>query len=65
MSDFDICMGCGDVPTNDLSDESSNTPYYEETAEEIQAKIDKGLIMDSTGRWYDPTDYLGSYYADW
>lgn len=64
MSDFNVSIGCGDIPTNELSEESSNMAY-EETAEEIQEKLDKGFIKDSCGHWYDPTSYLGSYYADW
>lgn len=64
MSDFDICIGCGDIPTNELSEECSHM-VCQETAEEIQEKIDKGFIKDSCGQWYDPTSYLGSYYADW
>ena len=37
MSDFDICIGCGDIPTNELSEECSHM-VYKETAEEIQEK---------------------------
>ena len=64
MSDFDICIGCGDIPTSELSEECSHM-VYKETAEEIQEKLDKCFIKDSCGHWYDPTSYLGSYYADW
>lgn len=64
MSDFDVCIGCGDIPTNDLSEECSSIGYVE-TEEEIQKKIKKGLIMDSCGHWYDPTNYIDCYYADW
>ena len=65
MSDFNVSMGCGDIPTNELSEKCSHKPYYEETPEEIQEKLDKGLIKDSCGQWYDPTSYVDSYYADW
>lgn len=64
MSDFSICMGCGDIPTNDLS-EGSSSVGYEETEEEIQEMLTKGFIKDSAGQWYDPTNYIDSYYADW
>ena len=64
MSDFDVSMGCGDIPTNDVSDVSS-IDYIEETEEEIQEKLARGLIKDSCNRWYDPTNYIDSYYADW
>lgn len=64
MSDFNVSMGCGDIPTNELSDGCSHIAY-EETAEDIQEKFDKGLIKDSCGHWYDPTNYIDSYYVDW
>jgi len=64
MSDFDICIGCGDIPTNELSEECSHM-VCQETVEEIQEKIDKGFIKDSCGQWYGPTNYIDSYYADW
>lgn len=64
MSDFSVCIGCGDIPTNDLTEERS-MPRFEESAEAIQEKIDKGYIQDSCGHWYDPNSYIGQYYADW
>ena len=64
MSDFSVSMGCGDYPTNELS-ESRPSRGYRETKEEIQEKLAKGLIKDSAGQWYDPTNYIDCYYADW
>jgi hypothetical protein len=64
MSDFNVSMGCGDIPTNDLNNDCIST-VVEETAEEIQEKIDKGFVKDSCGQWYDPTSYIDSYYTDW
>ena len=64
MSDFRVCAGTGDIPTNELS-EGHSFVGYEETEEEIQEKLDRGLIKDSCNHWYDPTDYIDSYYANW
>ena len=64
MSDFSVSMGCGDYPTNDLSEDCSSVGY-DETEEEIQEMFAKGFIKDSAGQWYDPTNYIDSYYADW
>jgi hypothetical protein len=64
MSDFSVSMGCGDYPTNDLSEDRPSVGY-EETEEEIQEMLAKGFIKDSTGSWYDPTNYIDCYYADW
>lgn len=64
MSDFAVCIGCGDIPTNDLTEDSARHDSIE-TVESIQEKNDKGYIKDSCGRWYDPTNYFDSYYADW
>ena len=64
MSDFDVSMGCGDIPTNELSEGGPCKPY-KETKEEIQEKLKRGLIKDSCGHWYDPTNYIDCYYADW
>jgi hypothetical protein len=64
MSDFSVSMGCGDYPTNELS-ENRPSRGHRETKEEIQEKLAKGLIKDSAGQWYDPTNYIDCYYADW
>ena len=64
MSDFSVSMGCGDYPTNELSENHSSVGY-EETEEEIQEKLASGLIKDSCNHWYDPTNYIDCYYADW
>jgi hypothetical protein len=64
MSDFSVSMGCGDYPTNDLSEDRPSVGY-EETEEEIQEMLAKGFIKDSCNQWYDPTNYIDCYYADW
>jgi hypothetical protein len=64
MTDFSASLGCGDYPTNELDDTQTNVGYTE-TEEEIQEKIAKGYIKDSAGQWYDPTNYIDCYYADW
>lgn len=61
MKDFDVCIGTGDYPTGtDVSDEVnySESPHSSEPPRE-------GLVMDSTGWWYDPTNYIDCLYADW
>jgi len=63
MKDFDVCMGCGDVPTNDLED--CVISIFGSTVETIQEMIDKGYTQDSCGHWYNPSDYIDSYYANW
>ena len=66
MKDFDICMGTGDIPTPDYDDDE---PTYVKpirySKQEIQEMINKGLIQDSTGKWYDPNNYIDCLYADW
>jgi hypothetical protein len=57
-------MGCGDYPTNDLSEDRPSVGY-EETEEEIQEMLAKGFIKDSCNQWYDPINYIDCYYADW
>jgi hypothetical protein len=64
MNDFRVCAGTGDIPTNELSEGSLSVGYIE-TEEEVQEKLARGLIKDSCNHWYDPTDYIDSYYADW
>ncbi len=64
MHDFHTCIGCGDIPTNDVAEEC-NVPIFKDSAEDIQEKIDKGYIQDSCGHWYDPTNYIDCLYADW
>ena len=64
MTDFNVSLGCGDIPTNELNDSKLGVGY-EETEEEIQEYIAKGYIKDSTGHWYNPTNYIDCYYADW
>ena len=64
MSDFSVSMGCGDYPTNDLS-ESRSSGGYAETEEEVREHLRRGFIKDSCGHWYDPTNYIDCYYADW
>jgi hypothetical protein len=64
MRDYDICLGCGDIPTNELDDTQTHIGHME-TEEEIQEYMTKGYIKDSTGHWYDPTNYIDCYYADW
>ena len=61
MTDFDICAGTGDYPTNELSSESKNHKRLKSNNKPPK----KGYIMDSTGSWYDPTNYIDCYYADW
>lgn len=66
MTDFEICMGTSDVPTPlevNHGDVPSHTNLYSQ--EEIQEKIANGFIQDSNGRWYDPTNYIDSLYANW
>ena len=59
MTDFDVCIGTGDFPTGAyVTDEPVAVPYDPEPPGE-------GFIMDSTGKWIDPTDYIDTYYADW
>ena len=63
MKDFDICMGTGDYPTNEL--DNPNYESHKETQEEVQKYLDKGYVKDSTGRWYNQKDYIDTLYADW
>ena len=66
ITEYYVSCGCGDYPTNELSSETSyknvRTKEDEKREEEMKAK---GYIKDSTGRWYDPKNYIDSYYADW
>ena len=64
MSDFDVSYCCGDIPTNDLSNDCIST-VVEETDEEIQERIRKGFVKDSCNNWYDPTNPIDCHYADW
>lgn len=64
MTDFDVCIGCGDIPTNDFAEECL-VSVFENSVETMQEMIDKGYIQDSCGHWYDPRNYIDSYYADW
>ena len=61
MSDFHISMGTGDYPTNELGSESMS--HKRTRANRKPPK--EGYIMDSIGHWYDPTNYIDCYYADW
>ena len=63
MTDYDVCLGTGDVPTP-LDDDTSSYGF-EYTTEEIRAMEEKGYVMDSTGWWYDPNNYVDSLFADW
>ena len=64
MKDFDICIGCGDIPTpTSIDDNVGEGITYSQ--EEIQRMKDKGMIQDSTSRWYDTNNYIDSLYADW
>lgn len=62
MKDFDVCIGTGDIPTPDYSDEHINCVEYWIDEDKMKAK---GFIKDSTGKWYDPNNYIDAYYADW
>lgn len=64
MSDFGICMGCGDIPTNELSEECA-VRSFKESEEHVQEMKSKGYAKDSTNHWYDSTNYIDQYYADW
>lgn len=65
MTDFDICLGTGDIPTptDTYDDEIRNKPTY--TPEEEEGLKSKGYIQDSTGSWFNPNNYIDSYYMDW
>lgn len=61
MTDLEICMGTGDVPTPLFEvNQQSHTNLYSQ-----KEKIANGYIQDSNGRWYDPTNYIDCLYADW
>lgn len=66
MKDFDICLGTGDVPSplDDYSDSEYIKPIRY-SKQDIEKRIKKGLIQDSTGHWYDPNNYIDCIYADW
>ena len=64
MIDFDICSGTGDIPTNDLEDNYNYSTCVEDS-EKVKKYKDMGYIKDSTGRWYDPNNYIDTLYADW
>ena len=63
MTDFDVCAGTGDVPTPLDNDSHIASPVY--TPGEIKEMEKRGYVMDSTGKWYDPNDYIDCLYADW
>jgi hypothetical protein len=63
MSDFDVCIGCGDIPTNELGGDTTFESIY--SNEDIQEMIDKGYMQDSTGSWFDPTNAVDCYFIDW
>ena len=52
MSDFEICAGCGDYPTNELN--NYRPIIIDEDYEKHLREI--GMQQDSTGCWYDPKD---------
>lgn len=64
MSDFDVCIGTGDIPTpdDDVTYQYVNQTYELEDEEEYKKR---GLVKDSTGRWYNPNNYIDILYADW
>ena len=35
------------------------------TPEEEEGLKSKGYIQDSTGSWFNPNNYIDSYYMDW
>ena len=63
MKDFDVCMGTGDIPTP--IDNDSPKIVQSTTPEEIREMKKKGYIQDSTGSWFNPNNYIDSYYMDW
>lgn len=40
-------------------------PIFDYSIEALQEKIDKGYVLDSSGHWYDSSNYIDQYYADW
>ena len=58
-------MGTGDIPTPTDIDDNGIKIGATYSQEEIQRMKDKGMIQDSTGHWYDPTNYIDTLYADW
>lgn len=60
MTEFDVCLGTGDYSTGIESDDVD----YDKYPRSLEPPRE-GLIMDSTGHWYDPTNYIDCLYADW
>ena len=58
MSDYSVSMGCGDYPTNDLS-ESHSSGGYAETEEEVREHLRRGFIKD-----FCPGEKFGPFSED-
>ena len=63
MTDYDVCLGTGDVPTP--MDNDTPCAGFTYTPEEIKTMEEKGYVRDTNGHWYDPTNYIDCLFADW